>query len=175
MEDTASLLGPKFVVPRNWGTRHFRFEILGYALRARSPWLKKSEPNRSWADLPLQVSKEVEALLSMTIITEIGDGSNTLFWKDKWLNGRSIKDLAPRVSALVSKRRANRCIVMDALNNGKWLEDIQGEISLEALLEYLELWDTLAVVVLQEGIPDRHIWRLSLSGKYTAKLAYKRI
>jgi hypothetical protein len=63
-------------------------------------------------------------------------------------------------------------MVMDALNNGKWLEDIQWEISLEALLEYLELWDTLALVVLQVGIPDRHIWRLSPLGEYTAKLAY---
>ena len=93
----------------------------------------------------------------MAIVTEIGDRSNTLFWKDKWLNGRSILDLAPQVSALVFKRRANRRTVMDALNNGKWLEDIQGEISPEGLIEYLELWDTLAIVVLQEGIPDKHI------------------
>jgi hypothetical protein len=27
-------------------------------------------------------------------------------------------------------------------------------------------------MVLQEGIPDRHIWRLSASGEYTAKSAY---
>ena len=32
--------------------------------------------------------------------------------------------------------------------------------------------DLLEGVVLQEGIPDRHIWRLSASGEYTAKSAY---
>ena len=38
-------------------------------------------------------------------------------------------------------------------------------------MAYFELWDLLGVV-LQEGIPDRHIWRLSASGEYTAKSAY---
>ena len=35
------------------------------------------------------------------------------------------------------------------------MDDIQGEISVQALLEYLELWDLLEGVVLQEGVPDR--------------------
>jgi hypothetical protein len=30
---------------------------------------------------------------------------------------------------------------MAALDEEKWLEDIQGEISVQALMEYLELWD----------------------------------
>ena len=43
---------------------------LGYALRAIWPWLKKSEPSRPWANLPLQVCKEVEAL-SMAIVMKL--------------------------------------------------------------------------------------------------------
>ena len=125
-----------------------------------------------WASLPLQVSKDVECLLSLAIITEIGDGANTLFWKDKWLTGKSIQDLAPNLYALVPKRRASRCTVMAALDEEKWLEDIQEEISAHALMEYLELWDISKGMVLQEGIPNRHIWRLSASGEYTAKSAY---
>jgi len=145
---------------------------LGIALRVRWPWLKKSEPDKPWASLPLQVSKEVEYLLSMAIITEVGDGANTLFWKDKWLAGRSIQDLAPNLYALVPKRRASRRKVMDALVDENWVADIQGEISLEALWEYLDLWDILTEVELQEGNTDKHIWRLSGSGVYTAKSAY---
>ena len=86
--------------------------------------------------------------------------------------GKSIQNLAPKVYALVTKRRSGRRTVMEALNNDKWLEDIQGAISLEALMEYLELWDIISAVVLQEGVPDRHIWRLSTTGQYTAKSAY---
>jgi hypothetical protein len=145
---------------------------LGIALRVRWPWLKKSEPDKPWASLPLQVSKDVEYLLSLAIITEVGDGANTLFWRDKWLAGRSIQDLAPNLYALVPKRRASRRTVMDALVDENWVADIQGEISLEALLEYLQLWDILAEVEFQEGASDKHIWRLSASGIYIAKSAY---
>jgi hypothetical protein len=42
----------------------------------------------------------------------------------------------------------------------------------ESLLEYLNLLDLLESVVLQEGVPDKHIWRLSSSETYSAKSAY---
>jgi hypothetical protein len=37
---------------------------------------------------------------------------------------------------------------------------------------YFELWDMLENIILEEGIPDRNIWRLFASGKYIAKSAY---
>jgi hypothetical protein len=109
---------------------------------------------------------------NIAIISEIGDGTNTLFWKDKWLAGKSIQDLAPNLYALVPKRKASRRTVVTALDEMKWTEDIQGEIPVQTLMEYFELWDMLENIILQEGIPDRHIWRLSASGKYTAKSTY---
>jgi hypothetical protein len=44
---------------------------------------------------------------------------------------------------------------------------------LEAPLEYLTLWDMISKVELQVGGQDKHIWRLSKSGQYTAKSAYE--
>jgi hypothetical protein len=35
-----------------------------------------------------------------------------------------------------------------------------GEIPVQTLMEYFELWDMLENIILEEGIPDRHIWRL---------------
>jgi hypothetical protein len=40
-------------------------------------------------------------------------------------------------------------------------------------VEFLELCDTLSNVELQSGVEDSHIWKLSSSGQYTAKLAYR--
>jgi len=37
---------------------------------------------------------------------------------------------------------------MATLDEEKWLEDIQGEISAQALMEYFELWDLLEGMVL---------------------------
>ena len=41
-----------------------------------------------------------------TVTTEVGDGRNTLFGKDKWLHGPSIAQIAPRLDELVPRRVA---------------------------------------------------------------------
>ena len=145
---------------------------LSCSLRVRWPWLMKTEPNKPWASLSLQVSKEVEDLLAMAVCSEVGNGANTLFWRDKWLDGRSIKDLVPGLFALVPKRKSNRRTVLEALTDDKWIEDLHGDISVEALMEYLYVWDLVQEVELQPETPDRHIWRISPTGVYTARSAY---
>ena len=45
---------------------------LSCSLRVRWPWLMKTEPNKPWASLSLQVSKEVEDLLAMAVCSEVG-------------------------------------------------------------------------------------------------------
>lgn len=95
-----------------------------------------------------------------------------LFWKDRCLAGKNIQELAPQVYALVPKTRPNKRTVADARPNAKWLEDLQGQISVDALMEYLELWDILSKVEHQHGVPDQHIWRLSPSKQHSAKSAY---
>jgi hypothetical protein len=114
----------------------------------------------------------MECFLLMAVITEVVDGANTLFWKDKWFGGKNIQDIAPHVYALVPKRTAARRSVMEALINERWIEDIHSSISPESLLEYLVLWDVISEVNLQVGVQDKHIWRLSSSGQYTSRLAY---
>jgi hypothetical protein len=145
---------------------------LSLALRLRWPWLRNSEPNKPWANSPLQTTKEMDCLLSMAVVTKIVDGANTFFWKDRWVSRKNVQEIAPRVYALVLKRVAEKRTVLEALINDKWVEDIQGSISLEALLGYLTLWDMISEVELQVGVQDKHIWRLSKSGQYTAKSAY---
>jgi len=145
---------------------------LGFALRARWPWLRKSEPSKPWASLPFQVSKEVDGLISMAVYTDVGNGATTLFWKDRWLEGKNIEEVAPKILSLVSKRIIGRRTVAEALTDEKWIDDIRVGVPVEALMEYLELWDKLSNIELQDGAQDRHIWRLSASGKYTAKSAY---
>jgi hypothetical protein len=49
------------------------------------------------------------------VITEVGDGTNTKFWKDKWLNGKRIKDLAPSLYNIIPKRIINSRTIMRQL------------------------------------------------------------
>jgi hypothetical protein len=56
---------------------------LGCALRARWLWLQKTEPHWPWSALPIQVPVQVQKLCSMAIISDVGNGENTLFWTDR--------------------------------------------------------------------------------------------
>ena len=82
-------------------------------------------------------------------------------------------DLAPQIFAIVSKRRANKRTVLEALTNHGWIADIQGAHTVGIIIEFLALWDILSEVVLQPGVEDAHIWHLSTSGQYSAKSAYE--
>ncbi|WVZ76728.1 hypothetical protein U9M48_024677 [Paspalum notatum var. saurae] len=105
--------------------------------------------------------------------SEIGNRANTLFWTDKWLHGQCIADIAPQLFRLVPKRRANKRTVLDALNQNNWISDLKGALGVAALVEYLQLWDILSQIVLDPEVEDRHIWRFSSSGQYSAKSAYE--
>jgi hypothetical protein len=60
----------------------------------------------------------------MALVTEVGNGSNTLFWKDRWLNGKEIKDPAPNFYS-------------EAFLNMRWISYFRGALSVTVLLEYV--------------------------------------
>ena len=134
---------------------------------------RKTEPNRPWANLPVQVPGQVQTFFKLAIISVVGSGENTLFWMDRWLNGQSIVDLAPRLLAFVPKRIANRRTVEEAMADRSWVMDIRGGLSVEVILDFLSLWDLIYDFQLQPDIEDSHIWRFSSSGQYSAKSAYE--
>ncbi|WVZ81464.1 hypothetical protein U9M48_028839 [Paspalum notatum var. saurae] len=72
-----------------------------------------------------------------------------------WLHGQKLEDLTPNLFASVPTRR-----------------DIQGGFSVITLSEYLNLWNLLVEVELQENVQDTHRWRLTSSGQYLSKSAY---
>jgi hypothetical protein len=109
----------------------------------------------------------------MAMVSEVGNGAHTLFWTDRWLHGKSIAELAPRLLAGIPKRKVKSCTVQEALNNLAWVSDIAGALSVGVMVEYLQLCDLLQEIALQPEMEDTHFWRLSPIGKYSAKLAYE--
>ncbi|RCV25734.1 hypothetical protein SETIT_5G189200v2 [Setaria italica] len=85
-----------------------------------------------------------------------GDGTSTNFWTNHWLHGRAVMELAPNLTVLVSKRTLNRITVQEALTDRMWVSDIRGALFIFALVEYLELWETLDVTQLQHDTPDQY-------------------
>jgi hypothetical protein len=113
-----------------------------------------------------------QQLFDMAVATEIGDGTTSLFWLDRWVHGQRIEDLVPRLFQLVPKRVANKRTVVDALTDSKWVQDLHGHLTESVLHDFLLLSELVANVSTQSGHLDKHFWRLSASGQYSTKSAY---
>lgn len=163
---------PKVTRPKS-GISLADIKSLNHALRVRWLWLKKSDPSKPWANLPMQANQCMQALCSMAVATEVGDGTNTLFWTDRWILGKCIEEVCPLIHSMVPKRIANKKTVAEALSMMSWIRDIHGVASFKVFEEFLMLWDLVTEITLQPEVSDKHIWRLSSTGKYWAQSAYE--
>jgi hypothetical protein len=131
------------------------------------------EPDKPWAGLPMHFPSKVKSFFHAATHTEIGNGHSTLFWEDRWIHGRSVMDIAPRLLLVVPRRIQNSRTVHAALANRSWLNDIQGALTVEVLVDYLDLWDAIITVNINQHREDKHIFRFAHNGKYSAKVAYE--
>jgi hypothetical protein len=122
---------------------------------------------------PYSCSQKSSSLFSEVVVTEISDGSNTMFWSDKWLHGKRIADLAPKLFDTIPKRYVNSRTVQEAILTRRWVSDIKGALSLGGFDRYLQLWDLLAEVELHPETEDKHIFSIAPHGIYSAKSAYE--
>ena len=116
--------------------------------------MQKTDMGRPWASLPIQVPNKARAFFSMALVSMVGDGSNTLFWNDRWLHGTRIADIAPSLHKSIPRRIANKRTVKEALVNRKWISDIKGALTVRVLVDYLNLWESLSGIELQPNIRD---------------------
>jgi hypothetical protein len=147
-------------------------KLLNLALRCRWSWLQKVDPSKAWADFNIQTPSLCSAIVDAATYYELGNGERALFWKDRWLGGEKVEDIAPHVALLVSKRRANTRSVKDGLAGG-WLLDCGPDLGERALPEFFLLWHRLASVVLDPVREDKLVWRWTSDGCYSSKSAYE--
>jgi hypothetical protein len=87
-EDIVWLPGEGCADPSIWeGWVFSSLKELCWALRMRWLWLHKTDPEKPWANLPIQVPKKAGAFFSTVLVSKVGNGANTLFWTDKWILG----------------------------------------------------------------------------------------
>jgi hypothetical protein len=144
----------------------------GLALRTRWCWLRRTDQSRPWQGLPALPDREANAVFQSLAIFKVGNGEKIFFWKDRWINGRSVEDIAPEVAALVTTRRKNARKIAGALPNNTWFTDIQGELSLEGWVECIMLSEEIERVEVDPSVPDVIAWKGSSSGVYSAKATY---
>lgn len=74
-------------------------ERTGLALRLRWLWFSRTDDPRAWSGLDLQFSTDERALFFASTYWTIGNGHCAKFWEDRWLNGRSIREITPLLHA----------------------------------------------------------------------------
>jgi hypothetical protein len=116
--------------------------------------------------------QSVQSLIDMVVFTQVSDGSNTKFWKGRWLNGSRIKEIVPAVYDLVPKRIKNRRTVKEAMLHLGWVSDFQGALTVVVLLQYFKLFQELDQVVLQPEVRDKHILWLSPTCNFFSTTVY---
>uniref|UniRef100_A0A453S6L0 Reverse transcriptase zinc-binding domain-containing protein n=1 Tax=Aegilops tauschii subsp. strangulata TaxID=200361 RepID=A0A453S6L0_AEGTS len=87
---------------------------------------------------------------------QLGNGTEALFWEDRWIAGRSVREIAPLLYACIPKRRHKLRTIADGLEDNRWARDIQGTVGIHEIGQYLQLWHRIEGTTLSVE-PDRLI------------------
>jgi hypothetical protein len=134
---------------------------MGLALQLRWIWLHRVEPDKPGSKLPHPTSKSfriLEAMFEASISVELNDGRSILFWRDKWVQGQSLELIVPNLVQTIPRRILNSRTVFEALNGRRWVRDIISGLSVQAIVEYLKVWNLLSNYRLNEQ-PYLFCWK----------------
>lgn len=126
---------------------------------------------RPWKGLEIPIHPNATAVFSMAVCSEVGNGNNTLFWSDKWMRGCRVTDLAPSLITAVPEKIKSKRLVTEALEDNRWVNDIQGNLSVVGLYEFFNLCDAVQEIIISDH-EGQHFWKLTSSGTYSALSAY---
>ena len=100
------------------------------------------------------------------------DGLDTLFWEDRWFDGRRIQEVAPVIYSMVPSRVRRTSRLGQVVTNGSWADCINPDLGMHALQEYLELWHRVQAWEPTETGPDVFTWSWEANGQYSVRSAY---
>uniref|UniRef100_A0A453SEC5 Reverse transcriptase zinc-binding domain-containing protein n=3 Tax=Aegilops tauschii subsp. strangulata TaxID=200361 RepID=A0A453SEC5_AEGTS len=146
-------------------------ERTGLSLRVRWLWFSRTDDRRAWSGLDLQFSAEERAFFFASTYTVLGNGQTTKFWEDRWIGGRSVREIAPLLHSCIPKRRRKATTMADGLPGHLWARDIHGVVGIHEIGQYILLWRLIESTTLSDT-PDQLVWKWTVSGICTAKSAY---
>jgi hypothetical protein len=78
--------------------------ILGFVLRLRWEWQRRTRPDVAWALLPSKPERAVDHMFRASVTVQVGDGANARFWTDAWLPDGAIYNFALNLYRVVGGR-----------------------------------------------------------------------
>ena len=136
-------------------------------------WIEKTKPERPWAGLEIPVHLHTLAMFAISVVTWVGNGEkHFFFWADRWVHESCLEELAPNVFKSVAPRLRNKRTVAEPFLELTWIADIWGAIDWHSLAKYLQLWDMLSNIALNDNT-DAHKWMFEPSGNFSTRSAYR--
>jgi hypothetical protein len=111
-------------------------------------------------------------LFNASVSITIGSGASVLFWEDPWIDGRTADTIALALMKHIRSVARRACTVAKGLLNHSWARDIRGELYVEAIRGYLNLWGVIHVVPRADAVEDSFRWKWTADGSYSSKSAY---
>jgi hypothetical protein len=149
------------------GVKNLR--LLNLALRTRWRWHERAEEDKPWKGLRFSLPEEAEEIFTTGLHCTLGDGQRLRFWQDRWIDGVGFEQMAPNLFKFLTPARREDTVVA-ALDQKQWATAFRGNLTVVALVEYLQMWERLQTVMVQQGRQDGIVWRGTASGIYTAKI-----
>lgn len=144
-------------------------EKISRALRLRWIWYFWDSRERPWKQLKLPIDDQDKMLFMAATKVTVGNGNKAQFWHSRWLQGEAPATLFPAL--LKHSKRKNRS-VKEALEDEKWIQDIDHNLTQNLIAEFIALWGLLQDVTLTPHQEDVITWLYIADGVYTAKSAY---
>jgi hypothetical protein len=101
--------------PMYGGLGIHNLELMNWVLRIRWLWLQKTDGARAWQGLDLQVPSNAHAIFNMAVEAMVGNSQSILFWSDRWIQYRTITEVAPNLINLVHIKRILKTILWHRL------------------------------------------------------------
>jgi len=112
-------------------------------------------------------------MFQASISIDLGDGASSFFWMDRWIQGKSIRDLALCLFNAVGSWTQRTRTVAQGLQGDRWVKDISGALTVQVILDFLLVWDITRTITLRAGTPDRLLWKWTSDQNFSTASAYK--
>uniref|UniRef100_A0ACD5ZK36 Uncharacterized protein n=1 Tax=Avena sativa TaxID=4498 RepID=A0ACD5ZK36_AVESA len=115
-------------------------EAMNTDLQVRWAWSLRTEEKKAWCSLAGPEEDRTRHIFNAAANVVVGNGERVFFWTDKWLNGRTIEEVAPDIFNIIHPFTKAKKMVAQAIPNNSWIHDIKKPINVGMFLQVLKIW-----------------------------------
>ena len=146
------------------------FRSKAISLRIRWLWQTWTQEDKAWIGLPLGIDDKAKSLFHAATDFRLGNGQRFIFWHDPWMAGQRLATVAPDLYKQCTLRNLT---VQQALTDGKWTRHFKQNLTQAAIMQFINIHDSLSEINLVQDHPDKVSWRWTPNGVYSATSVYQ--